>query len=64
MTCSKQATHRKCKEGETGDTCASDMKQISIWLANKAGNKYQETKNRKNNLFKFSSQCAGIKQTR
>ena len=32
-------THRKCKGDKTGDTCAPDMKQISIWLANKAGNK-------------------------
>ena len=34
-----QPTHRKCKGAETGDTCAADMKQISIWLASKAGNK-------------------------
>ena len=34
-----QPTHRKCKGYKTGDTCAADMNQISIWLANKAGNK-------------------------
>ena len=34
-----QPTHRKCKGNKTGDTCAANMKQISIWLANKAGNK-------------------------
>ena len=27
------------KEIKTGDTCAADFKQISIWLANKGGNK-------------------------
>ena len=32
-----QLTHRKCKEDGTGDTCVTDMKQINIWLANKAG---------------------------
>ena len=37
-----QPTHRKCKGDETNDTCAADMKQISIWLANNAGNKYLE----------------------
>ena len=42
MTCSKSAVNKlKCKGDETSDTCA-DMKQISIWLANKAGNKYPE----------------------
>ena len=30
-----QSTHRKCKGEGNGD----DMKQISIWLASKAGNK-------------------------
>ena len=34
-----QPTHHKCKEDGSGDTCATEMKQISIWLANKAGNK-------------------------
>ena len=34
-----QPTHRICKGDETSDTCAVDMKEISIWLANKAGNK-------------------------
>ena len=32
MTCSESS-----KGDRTGDTCATDMKQISIWLANKAG---------------------------
>ena len=32
-------THGKWKEDKTGDTCAADMKQTSIWLANKAGKK-------------------------
>ena len=32
-------TLRKCKGSKTGDTCAANMKQISIWLAKKAGNK-------------------------
>ena len=32
-------TYHKCKGDETGDACAADMKQISIWLANKGGNK-------------------------
>ena len=35
----RQPTQRKCKGDETGDTYAANMKQISIWLANKAGNK-------------------------
>ena len=34
-----QQTHRKCKGEETGSSCAADMKEINIWLANKAGNK-------------------------
>ena len=34
-----QPTHRKCKGDRTSGTCATNMKQISIWLANKAGNK-------------------------
>ena len=34
-----QPTHCICKGDKTGDTCAADMNQISIWLANKAGNK-------------------------
>ena len=34
-----QPTHRKDKGDKTSDTCAADMKQISIWLANKAHNK-------------------------
>ena len=34
-----QPAHRKCKGDKTGDTCAADIKQISIWLANMAGNK-------------------------
>ena len=34
-----QPTHRKCKGDKIGDTCAADMKQISIWLVKKAGNK-------------------------
>ena len=34
-----QPAHHKCKEDETGDTCAAEMKQISIWLARKAGYK-------------------------
>ena len=34
-----QPTHRKCKGDEAGYTCAVDMKQISIWLASKAGNR-------------------------
>ena len=34
-----QPTNPKCKGEKTGDTCAADMKQISISLANKAGNK-------------------------
>ena len=34
-----QPTHCKCKGDKTGDTCAADFKQISIWLANKAWNK-------------------------
>ena len=38
MTCSNQPTLRTYKGDENGDTCAADMKQISIWLANKAGN--------------------------
>ena len=48
-----QLTHHKFKGDKTGDTCAADMKQISIWLANKAGNKNQETNNWNNNLFKI-----------
>ena len=36
MTCPKQLTHRKYKGDKTS---AADMKQISTWLANKAGNK-------------------------
>ena len=39
MTCLKSANNLKCKEDETGDTSAADRKQISIWLANKAGNR-------------------------
>ena len=34
-----QPTHRTCKEDGTGDTCDTDMKQISIKLAIKVGNK-------------------------
>ena len=34
-----QPMHRKFKGDETGGTCAADIKQISIWLANKTGNK-------------------------
>ena len=34
-----RAAHRKCKGGKSGDTYAADMKQISIWLGNMAGNK-------------------------
>ena len=34
-----QSTHHECKREEAGDTFADDMKQISIWLASKAGNK-------------------------
>ena len=34
-----QSTNRKCKGDTTSDTCAAEMKQISIWLANKTGNK-------------------------
>ena len=34
-----QPTHRKCKGDKIDDTCAADMKQISISLAKKAGNK-------------------------
>ena len=34
-----QPTKRKSKEDKTGDTCAAGMKQISIWLGNKSGNK-------------------------
>ena len=37
-----QPTHRKCKGDETGDTCAADMKKISIWLANNTVNKITE----------------------
>ena len=42
MTCSESKTHRKGKGHEIGDTCAVGMKQISIWLANKVGNKQQK----------------------
>ena len=34
-----QQTHHKSKGDKTSDTCGADMKQISIWLASKAGNK-------------------------
>ena len=34
-----QPTQHKCKGDGTGNTCATDMKQISIWLANKTRNK-------------------------
>ena len=34
-----QPTHRKYKGDKSGNTCAAHMKQISIWLENKAGNK-------------------------
>ena len=44
---------------KTACVTAADMKQISIWLANKSGNDI-----RNNDLFKVSSQCAGITQTR
>ena len=37
-----QPTHRKCKGDKTGDKWAADMKQVSIWLANKARNKQPE----------------------
>ena len=37
-----QPTHRKCKGDETGDAYAATIKQISIWLANKAVNKITE----------------------
>ena len=39
-----QSTHRKCKGDKTCDICAADMKQISVWLANKVGNKQPENK--------------------
>ena len=34
-----QSTHCKCKGEKSGDICTVDMKQISIWLTNKGGNK-------------------------
>ena len=34
-----QPTQPKFKGDKTVDTCAADMKQITIWLANKSGNK-------------------------
>ena len=34
-----QPTHHQFKGDKTGNTCAADMTEISIWLANKAGNK-------------------------
>ena len=34
-----QPTHHEFKGDKTDDTCAADMKEISIWLANNAGNK-------------------------
>ena len=37
-----QSTHRKCKGDKTSDKWAADMKQVSIWLANKARNKQPE----------------------
>ena len=40
MTCSKSEVNTLlvCKEGNISDTCAADMEQISIWLANNTGN--------------------------
>ena len=34
-----QSTHCKCKGNKAGDKCAAEMKQISVWLASKVGNK-------------------------
>ena len=39
MTSSKSPTYGKRQGDGTGETCANDMKQISIWLVEKAGNK-------------------------
>ena len=39
MTCSETANTLLMQRRQTGDTSAADMKQISIWLANKAGQK-------------------------
>ena len=47
-----QPTHRKCKGNATGATCATDMKQISIWL--------QETNIKNNDLFKVSTNALGL----
>ena len=65
MTCSKQLTHRKCKGEKNGDTCAADIKQISICLQKAK----QETNNQKTNrwdsdLFKGSSLFIEIMQTK
>ena len=37
-----QPAHCKCKWDKNSDTCAADINQISIWLANKARNKITE----------------------
>ena len=34
-----QSTHHKCKGDKTGDTCAANMKQISICLVSNQGRK-------------------------
>ena len=53
---SAQPTHCKCKGDDTSDTCAAVIEQISIWLANKAGNK----KTRKTTCSKSAANAQGL----
>ena len=44
MTCSKSAANALglSKQGNTNDTCAAELEQIIIWLANNKVNKITE----------------------